>query len=411
MSIATTLLSASNLQALAVAQPLLKEEVPHSDKLPVKASSPIVQPPARTFKLNAGVGQEYVLGPGDILSVTDLCSEDEHGTVTMAPVLPDGTAVISYSGVVEAAGMSLREINDLVNEKAKKYFVHPQLMINLAKQRATQVYLLGDVSRPGLYAPSSGGVEDSSDISTGGGSSDSGSSGGGSAGGSGGGSDSGGGGGKTSMPTAGAIFTISGALQLAGGLKDTADIRHIHVTRQHPKQVIDVDLWKLMLDGDVSEDLVLQTGDVVFVPKGGSEFNATDFGKIAAGATKVRVLGAVKSPGMFVMQSDDDLVSVLARAGGFTPTAKRKNITVARTNRDGTVSVEKICVKDAIKSGTAMSRIRVRPGDVVTVDNSAFKSVALGLGRILPQMATSFMYAALMRTSTTSTVTTAAPSK
>jgi polysaccharide export outer membrane protein len=156
---------------------------------------------------------------------------------------------------------------------------------------------------------------------------------------------------------------------MAGGLKEDADIRHIHITRQHPKQVIDVDLWKLMLDGDVTEDLVLQPGDVVFVPKGGSEFNSTEVGRLAASSMKVRVLGAVKNPGLLVMSSDDDLVSVLARAGGFTTTAKTKNITIARTNRDGTVTSEKINVKDAIKDDTAMARIRVHPGDVVTVQN------------------------------------------
>jgi len=390
MSVATALLSASNAPMLAAAQTILKEEVPHTDKLPVNVASPIEQPKARTFKLNAGVSQEYVLGPGDVLSITDLSSEEEHGTVTMAPVLPDGTAVISYSGVVKAAGMSLREINELVNARASKFFVHPQLMLNLAKQRATQVYLLGDVTHPGLYAPDGGG---------GGGG-----EGGGETGGSSGAGDSGGG---AKMPAAGAIFTISGALQLGGGFKESADIRHIHVTRQHPKQVIDVDLWKLMFDGDVTEDLVLQTGDVVFVPKGGSAFNSYEFGKLAASSTKVRVFGAVKSPGLFVMTSDDDLVSVLAKAGGFTQTAKTKSITVARTNRDGTVTTEKIRVKDAIKGGTAMARIRVHPGDVVTVQNSMLKASVFGMARMVPQMLMyGVMYGMLHNTSTTTTAAT-----
>jgi protein involved in polysaccharide export with SLBB domain len=247
-------------------------------------------------------------------------------------------------GVIEAAGNNLDALNKLVNESAKKWFEHPNIVIKLDHRRPTQVYLLGAVSRPGLYLQPPAAAAESSSVG----------------------------------PSKEHLFVISEALQMAGGLKEDADIRHIHITRQHPKQVIDVDLGKLMLDGDVTEDLVLQPGDVVFVPKGGSEFNSTEFGRLAP---KVRVLGAVKNPGLFVMSSDDDLVSVLARAGGFTPTAKTKNITVARTNRDGTVTSEKINVKDAIKGGTAMARIRVHPGDVVTVQNEAMMLYSPADGR------------------------------
>ena len=71
------------------------------------------------FKIHAGVGvsQEYILGPGDVLSVTDT-SEDKPST-SLAPILPDGTCVTAYTGVVKAAGVTLREINDLVNDKAR----------------------------------------------------------------------------------------------------------------------------------------------------------------------------------------------------------------------------------------------------------------------------------------------------
>jgi polysaccharide export outer membrane protein len=289
--------------------------------------------------------------------------------------------------------MSLREINELVNERAKKYFVHPQLMINLAKQRPTQVYLLGDVLKPGLYCPDGGGKDDV-DISTGGG--------GGELSGS-----STEGGGAAKLPATGTIFTLSSALQLAGGLKESADIRHIHVTRQHPKQVLDVDLWKLMLDGDVTEDLVLQPGDVVFVPKGGTEFNTSDFGKVVAGGSKVRIIGAVKSPGLYMMSADDDLVSVLAKAGGFTNTAKTKSISVSRVNRDGTTSTEKINVKGAMKGAVATGRLRVHPGEVIVVDNSMAKTIGYGAARIMPQMLMSGVMSILMfRLNNTTTTTT-----
>ncbi len=361
--------------------PALKELSPVADTQQVAAASPMASPQfkggtPKTFKLNAGITQEYVLGPGDVMSVTDLSSEDDKPASTvLAPVLPDGTAVINYCGVIEAAGLSLREINGLVNEKAKKWFVHPEIIINLAKQRATQVYMLGEVQHPGLYTPD-GGNKSGTDATA----------------------DMGGGGeGKSSAPVSAAassIFTVSSALEMAGGLKETADIRHIHVTRLHPKQVLDVDLWKLMLDGDVSEDLVLQPGDVVYVPKGGAEFNSADFGKVVSNSNKVRVMGAFKAPGLVQMSGDDDILSVIAKAGGLTEDAKSGYVFLARTSRDGSVKTEKVPIgTKAMSNPESRARVKVRPGDIIVAKTSLTKKAVATTGRMLPQM---FMQAAMM---------------
>lgn len=330
--------------------------------------------PPKTFKLNAGITQEYVLGPGDVMSVTDLSSDDDKPTATaLAPVLPDGTAVINYCGVIQAAGLSLREMNALVNEKAKKWFVNPEIVINLARQRATQIYLLGEVSHPGLYSPdggSKGGTDASAELGQGESK-------------------------NSSMPSgASSIFTVSSALEMAGGLKDTADIRHIHVTRLHPKQVLDVDLWKLMLDGDVSEDLVLQPGDVVYVPKGGADFNTADFGKVVTNSNKVRVMGAFKSPGLVMMSGDDDILSVIAKAGGLTDNAKNGFVLLARTSRDGSVKYEKVPIgKSALKNPESRARVKVRPGDILVAKTSMTKLAFSTTGKMVPQM---LMQAAMM---------------
>ncbi len=364
--------------------PALKELSPKADMQPTPAmTQPQFKtasvPVPKTFKLNAGITQEYVLGPGDVMSVTDLSSDDDKPASTvLAPVLPDGTAVINYCGVIEAAGLSLREINGLVNEKAKKWFVNPEIIINLARQRSTQVYMLGEISHPGVYSPDGGGKGGSSsdatgDISSGGGD-----------------------GGKGSSPVSApsSIFTVSTALEMAGGLKETADIRHIHVTRLHPKQVIDVDLWKLMLDGDVSEDLVLQPGDVVYVQKGGAEFNSADFGKVVNNSNKVRVMGAFKQPGLVQMSGDDDILSVIAKAGGLTDNAKSGYVLLARTSRDGSVKTEKVPIgKSAISNPESRARVKVRPGDILVAKTSLTKQAAMTTGRMVPQM---FMQAAMM---------------
>ncbi len=89
--------------------------------------------------MHAGVSQGYVLGPGDVISITDIA--EDRPTPQMCPILPDGTVVISYTGVMQAAGMSLKEINEVVNNKALAWYKNPQIIVNLAKQTPHQCVL------------------------------------------------------------------------------------------------------------------------------------------------------------------------------------------------------------------------------------------------------------------------------
>jgi len=269
---------------------------------------------------------DYVLGPGDVLSVND-----NAGSTTNAPILPDGTAVINQAGVIEAAGMTVDAVNKLVNQSAKKWSEHPNIVVRLDHRGATRVYVLGAVSHPGLYAPPAAADESS-------------------------GLDS----------SKKHLFTISEALQFAGGVKEGADISHIHVTRQHPKQVIDVDLWKLMLIGEVNEDLALLSGDVIFVPRKGTESSINHFAKSENIPDKVRVLGAIKHSGLFAINHQGEkLMSVIARAGGFDVLVKRHTIVIARKRDDGSISTERVMIGRHPPDVDSL----LKPGDVVFVEN------------------------------------------
>jgi len=367
----------------------LKALTPRSDRSERSQSqNPMV------LRAHAGVSRGYILGPGDVLSITDVTEDKPQ--VSLAPILPDGTAVTSYTGVIEAAGKTVTELNELVNDRAKKWYVNPQIMVNLAKQRPTQVYLLGELVHPGYYSagadsqlmPSASGENNDESSSQNGSQGNSNSS-------------------NASISTS-PTLTISGALQLAGGLKETADVRHIRVSRQSPKATFPIDLWKLMLDGDVSEDITLQPGDVVYVPKGGNDFDPAMFGRLVNNSPKVRVFGSVKSPGLLNMSPDDDLLSVIAKAGGFDVAAVTKYVVLARTNRDGTVIQEKVNIKRGIKDGHSEARMKIRPGDLIIVKRSPTKTVGVTIGRTLPQLITSGMMSILItRFNTTATASTA----
>ena len=102
--------------------------------------------------------------------------------------------------------------------------------------------------------------------------------------------------------------TVLSALQRAGGLKDTANVRSIRVTHTRTRQIVVVDLWKLLVTGDVSQDIELEARDVVFVGHGGAGFNPDQFGGLASNPVRnIRIWGAVHTPGLYSLSPNDDV--------------------------------------------------------------------------------------------------------
>ncbi|MBS1955167.1 MAG: SLBB domain-containing protein [Cyanobacteria bacterium SZAS-4] len=280
---------------------------------------------------------DYILGPGDVLSV-----KDNNGEITKAPVLPDGTAVVNNAGVIKAAGVTIQRVNELVNEAAKKWFSSPHVEVTLERRRLEQVYVLGAVKHPGLYSVKEKTAESANSRV------------------------------QSEDPTVSKVlaktdlksresFTVSTVLETAGGLKENADIRHLHVTRLHPKCVINVDLWALMHSGDKKEDLVLEPGDVIYVPIAGTESGISDTGVVRPVGNKIRVIGAVIKPGLLeVPKGGIDLLTVIARAGGLSQPDSRPTIIVARTAEDGHFTTEHVVWNRKV------SRM-LEPGDIVVV--------------------------------------------
>ncbi len=142
-------------------------------------------------------------------------------------------------------------------------------------------------------------------------------------------------------------FTISKVLVMAG-LKKNADFKNIHVTRLHPKAVIDVNLSKLMLDGSVTGDLALEPGDVIYVPEISTASGiATDSGKTLHIEKRIRVMGAVQHPGLLAgSQAGEKLSSVISRAGGFSNNKTGFTILITRRGPDSLKTIERIEVDD-----------------------------------------------------------------
>jgi len=171
----------------------------------------------------------YRLGPGDEVYVI------VTGAVEVAHVLKvgrDGTLVVPDVGAFVVNGLTLGDLENQLYARASQVYAGlgrgrgspSHLQVSLGRLRTIQVYVIGDVERPGGYQVSS-------------------------------------------------LATVFHALYKAGGPSRVGSFRDIQVRRGGTSQ--HVDLYDYLLRGDAANDLRLEQGDMVFVPPVGSQVKVT----------------------------------------------------------------------------------------------------------------------------------------
>ncbi|HEY9845700.1 MAG TPA: SLBB domain-containing protein, partial [Candidatus Caenarcaniphilales bacterium] len=181
--------------------------------------------------------------------------------------------------------------------------------------------------------------------------------------------------------------TVTRAIEIAGGITQSANVRQIQVrrsTRSGPQQTINVDLYKLLQEGDLKQDVILSQGDTVFIPTA-TNVTAAEATKLASASyspntIKVNVVGEVKQPGTVQVQPNTPLNQALLQAGGFNNSRARKGrVDLVRLNPDGTVSKRQVPVDLASGIDEKTNPI-LRNNDVVVVNRSGLARVGDSFG-------------------------------
>src|SRR6267142_6112657 len=93
-------------------------------------------------------GQEYTIGPRDVLGITVWGQADlsrDYG------VDPDGFIPFPLIGRVKAAGSTPKELATQLTELlGKDYLVNPQVIVAVKEYLSQKVHVLGDAEKPGL---------------------------------------------------------------------------------------------------------------------------------------------------------------------------------------------------------------------------------------------------------------------
>lgn len=244
--------------------------------------------------LDIPVPGDYEIGPGDTIELQLFGKENRSSSLAV-----DRNGVINLPdiGPLPVSGMTFEAVSRVILERISKQKIGVEASVTMGPLRSIQVFLAGDVNYPGSY-------------------------------------------------TTHALTSVTNALLAAGGVRPTGSLRKVEL-RRGGRGISQLDLYDVLLKGDIRADLRLQPGDVIFVPPVGPRI-AIDTG--------------VNRPAIYELLKESTLGEVVRLAGGLLPTAFPVGSKIERVLPDGSRKITTVNL--ATESG---ARMTVRNGDILSI--------------------------------------------
>lgn len=248
-----------------------------------------------TFEPNMNIAtpNDYVLGPGDDIYI-DIYGASQR--TFNAAISPDGNVDIEGFGPINLSGMTVAQANTHVKSTLGSRYQDSNIKLTVGQTKSITINVMGEVKYPGTY-------------------------------------------------TLSAFATVFHALYMAGGVNEIGTLRDIKVYR-NGKSISSVDIYDYILNGKLTGNVNLHSGDVIYV---GTYICLVD------------VTGKVKRPMFYEMKTTESLGTLIDYAGGFTGDAFQENIRLVR-KAGGKYSVFTIDEFDR-------NKFQMMDGDSVFVDS------------------------------------------
>ena len=262
----------------------------------------------------------FTLGPGDQIEVELLGKPTTRNILTVGP---DGKLYFDLLPGLDVWGLTIAQTKALLQKEMEKYVGTPEVSVSLKTVNSKYIWMLGKVTRPGLY--------------------------------------------PTTAP-----MTLLEAMSVAGGTTratsqtttiDLADLRYAFVIRNG--QSLPVNFQRL-LEGDASQNIYLKPDDFVYVP--------------SSAAREIYLFGAVRTPRPMPLSEQPTLVSAIAAGGGPLRDAFLSQVAIVR----GSLTSPEIAVVDynEIIKGHAPD-VQLQPRDIVFVPYSPYRVLTRYLDTVL----------------------------
>ena len=198
---------------------------------------------------NSPVTPDYLLGPGDKLLINFYGNIEKEITTT---INREGNIILPEIGPINFSGITFDEANSLLAKKVETKLLGTYSTMSIGEIRSIGIYILGEAYKPGRYVMSG-------------------------------------------------LSSVSNALFVSGGVNEQGSLRNIQVRRQN-EVIRTYDFYDFLLRGSLESDVVLQDGDIIFIPFIESS---------------VTLGGAFKRPYRYEIKEGETIEDAIYLAGGF----------------------------------------------------------------------------------------------
>lgn len=271
---------------------------------------------------------DYQIGAGDLLSIIVYGRPDlSTGSTGVGVIGSKGSRVdgsgniqLPLIGTVHVAGLTNSAIRDEVESALRKYLQDPTVVVEVAEYHSQPIYLMGQFRTPGVF--------------------------------------------YMDRP-----MTFLQGITLGNGFDATANLRGVRLLRDN--KIAPVDVYSLILDGRIEQNVWLKAGDTVFIPDNRNQY--------------IFVFGAVNKPGPVPMQQGH--MNLLEAVASADPRSVGSDIKDVRIIRSLTTTRGELLVVDLskIRRGETLP-MQLQEGDVVYVPKNAFGNWNDAIAEILPSL-------------------------
>lgn len=214
---------------------------------------------------------DYQVGANDVFEVVVFGEAELSRTVQVAD---DGSISLGLLEAIYVEGLTAKQIEGKLETLYKEYLKSPKVFVTIKEYKSQVIQVFGGVRTPGQH--------------------------------------------RLTGPSK-VLDILSGA----GGTSETGGEKALLLKKHKDKdgnpvfESIEIDLHKLLAEGDTAQNLEVKGGDVLYVPR----------------ADEVYVLGEVKNPGAVKFEAGLTLTQAISKVAGFTRTASRR-VQVVRVEAD-----------------------------------------------------------------------------
>jgi polysaccharide export outer membrane protein len=163
------------------------------------------------------VGDDYIIGPSDVLAINVWKDSELTRTVT---VRPDGKISLPLIGELAVSGLTAASVQRLIAQRLTEYISTPQVAVIVQEVKSQTYIVVGRIAKPGAY--------------------------------------------QLGKPT-----TVLESIAIAGGFLDFAKVSKVSIIRRRaggPSETLHFDYKKVIKGQNPEQNVELKSGDIIIVP-------------------------------------------------------------------------------------------------------------------------------------------------